>query len=595
MNSKFLRYYFEKDLYLQNPPMNMKNFINFCKKRGIKIDKSNLEDLEKKKLFFPIFRVSNIYNPISEQFVAPSFSGRSHDELISYLNSGNIYIPQDNEFIEFEKFKDSETSSLKIYSYYSNFQIWPLIKILKDEKRGSYLNSNFDNLVNLLTAVQIYAPYGRSNLRRINLKTEKNYFYQKLEEFDLDEVLNLINLDSDDLYKAYAVICSKLRGLLGSDDLIQLWKNISWSKKDNCIGHTRLGVEYLQWAMMLKRCIEDYLHHEIFDVDEVNGDWEKVRDELPSNETGRTQRGVRNDRYTNRLNDEYEFRLNRKKLYYLANSLTLDYHPRVNIFVEGDTEEVMIPKFFELYGYNFWDSGFEIVNIEGITKYYSGNIEFQKSDEKIDKIIINNFRNLIMFNLNLWQVIPFFIGDNENDIGKKLKEGIIFDKKSLIQQFTNSSFRKVENEIIEEYGDVNDAMIEEWVHIWKYDFELDNFKSSELQVAINDVCRTDYSLEDIQKIYDACENGEKVGINSLGKRIKRNKIAINEKALENLVNYYEETNDEGIFERPIFKVIEKLFDIYDNNHQPVNTNHALKNREELNKNILLGRDIFSKN
>ena len=153
----------------------------------------------------------------------------------------------------------------------------------------------------------------------------------------------------------------------------------------------------------------------------------------------------------------------------------------------------------------------------------------------------------------------------------------------------------MENEIIEEYGDVNDAMIEEWVHIWKYDFELDNFKSSELQVAINDVCRTDYSLEDIQKIYDACENGEKVGINSLGKRIKRNKIAINEKALENLVNYYEETNDEGIFERPIFKVIEKLFDIYDNNHQPVNTNHALKNREELNKNILLGRDIFSKN
>ena len=88
---------------------------------------------------------------------------------------------------------------------------------------------------------------------------------------------------------------------------------------------------------------------------------------------------------------------------------------------------------------------------------------------------------------------------------------------------------------------------------------------------------------------------KKVGINSLGKRIKRNKIAINEKALENLVNYYEETNDEGIFERPIFKVIEKLFDIYDNNHQPVNTNHALKNREELNKNILLGRDIFSKN
>lgn len=64
--------------------------------------------------------------------------------------------------------------------------------------------------------------------------------------------------------------------------------------------------------MMLKRCIEDDLSHETFDVDEVDGNWEKVRDELPSNETGRTQRGVRNDWYTNKLNDEYEFRLNRK-------------------------------------------------------------------------------------------------------------------------------------------------------------------------------------------------------------------------------------------------------------------------------------------
>ena len=572
----------------------LKKFIDFCKKRGIKIDDKKLEELEEKKLFYPIFRVTNIYNPISEQFVAPSFSEWAHDELLDYLNNGNIYVPQDLEFTEFKNFKDGETHSLKTYSYYSPFQIWPLIQILKDEKIVKYAESRFENLVNLLTAVQIYSPYGRSNLRRINLKTEVDTFYQKLEDFDLDEVLDLINLDSDELYKAYAIVCSKLRDLLGSDDIIQLWKNISWSKKDKCIGNTRLGIEYLQWAMMLKRCIEDYLGHETFDVDEVNGNWEKVRDQLPSDETGRTLRGVRNDRYMNKLNDEYEFRLNRKKLYYLANSLTLDYHPRVIIFVEGDTEEIMIPKFFEFYGYDFKDSGFEIVNIEGITKYYSGSIEFQKSDEKIDNVIINNFRNLITFNLNLWQAIPFFIGDNENDITEKLKKGIIFDTKSLIQQFTNHSFRKVKNEIIEEYGEVNDTMIKEWVHKWDNDFELDNFTASELQFAINEVCRTDYSLEDIQKIYDSCDDGEKVGISSLGKRIKRKKVAINEKAFENLVKYYKKTNDEDIFERPIFKVIERLFLIHDTNHQPVDTDHALRNREELNKSILIGKDIFSR-
>ena len=82
--------------------------------------------------------------------------------------------------------------------------------------------------------------------------------------------------------------------------MIQLWKNISWSKKDDCIGNTRLGVEFLQWAMMLKRCIEDYLGREIFDVDEVDGDWEKVRDVIPSTINDRSLRGVRNDRSLDR-------------------------------------------------------------------------------------------------------------------------------------------------------------------------------------------------------------------------------------------------------------------------------------------------------
>lgn len=226
---------------------------------------------------------------------------------MGYLENGNIYTPKDNGFCKFKEFYDSETHCLKTYSYYSAFQIWPLVRILADERIVEYRQSNFENFVNLLIAIQIYSPYGRSNLKKINLKTEKNSFYKKLKEFDLDEALEVINLEHDELYKAYAVVCSKLRDLLGSDDIIQLWKNISWSKKDKCIGSTRLGIEYLQWAMILKRCIEDYLGHETFDVDEVDGNWEKVRDQLPSDETGRTLRGVRNEWYKNKLNDEYEF------------------------------------------------------------------------------------------------------------------------------------------------------------------------------------------------------------------------------------------------------------------------------------------------
>lgn len=50
LNSEFLKYYIETELYLQNSPMNMK-FIDFCKNRGIKIDDKKLEELEEKKFF----------------------------------------------------------------------------------------------------------------------------------------------------------------------------------------------------------------------------------------------------------------------------------------------------------------------------------------------------------------------------------------------------------------------------------------------------------------------------------------------------------------------------------------------------------------
>ncbi len=592
LNSEFLKYYIETELYLQNSPMNMKKFIDFCKKRGIKIDDKKLEELEEKKLFYPIFRVTNIYNPISEQYVSPSFDEYSHEELLGYLENGNIYTPEDKWFCKFKEFYDSETHSLKTYSYYSAFQIWPLIEILSDERILEYKQYYFENFVNLLIAIQIYSPYGRSNLRTINLKTEIDVFYKKLEEFDLDEALEVINLGHDELYKSYCVVCRKLRDLLGSDDIIQLWKNIAWSKKDKCIGHTRLGIEYLQWAMMLKRCIEDDLAHETFDVDEVDGNWEKVRDKLPSNETGRTQRGVRNNWYTNKLNDEYEFRLNRKKLYYLANSLTLDYHPRVIIFVEGDTEEIMIPKFFELYGYNFRDLGFEIVNIGGIANFNGTKLTFQNENKKYVKKVISNFKHLVNFNFDLWQAIPFFIGDNENSIIENLKEGVIFDTKKLISGFDNRPAKEVIPELIDEYGEINESLIETWTHIWKYDFELDNFTSLELKNAINEVCSTDFSLNDIQEILDSCKGGKKIGIKSLGDEVEENKISINLKAFDNLVKYYDDTKDSEIFKKSIFKVIERLLDINATNHQPIDTQHALRNREELNKSILLGRDIF---
>ena len=46
--------FLEKEMYLQNPPLAMDKFIEFCKKRGIYTTKKELKFFEKETLLFPI-------------------------------------------------------------------------------------------------------------------------------------------------------------------------------------------------------------------------------------------------------------------------------------------------------------------------------------------------------------------------------------------------------------------------------------------------------------------------------------------------------------------------------------------------------------
>lgn len=123
MDEKFLKYYFEKKLYLENPPLKMKDFINFCNQRSIKINENKLEQLEKKKLFYPIFRHKSVYNEITDVHMAPSFDSHVNEKFVELYNDNYIYIPKYYEFIEFNKFYDRNIHECKVYSYYSTFQI----------------------------------------------------------------------------------------------------------------------------------------------------------------------------------------------------------------------------------------------------------------------------------------------------------------------------------------------------------------------------------------------------------------------------------------------------------------------------------------
>lgn len=64
LSKDFLRRFIEEMNYLQNQPLKTEDFIEFCKKRGIETNKSELEFFEKKKLLFPIIRIEK---PIIEE------------------------------------------------------------------------------------------------------------------------------------------------------------------------------------------------------------------------------------------------------------------------------------------------------------------------------------------------------------------------------------------------------------------------------------------------------------------------------------------------------------------------------------------------
>lgn len=628
MNEEFLKYYIENQLYLQNPPMDIEEFVKFCKKRGINISIGELELYEKEGFFYPIFRTKNeFYGNMFHKYV---FDKCEKNCINNALENGRIYLPSKDIFESFDSYTE-RGKGYKISSYYSSFQIHHLQYI---KEKFNYLKKNFDylkktfnidledHLTDILMSIQIYSPYGRTNKRFIKINSDNESWKKQLKKFNLEELFEINDFNINNLANCYVNFCRELPSYLGNEDTIQIFKHVKWEKKKQFEGPIRLGIEYLQWCLMLKSCIEDYLKIEIFDVDECDlYDGEYIIENSPANERGRTTRGIRNKNYINPLNKKYEFNLNRHKLFYLSNKLDLDYHPRVLIIVEGKTEEIIIPKLFDFCGYKLENCMVDIINIEGISKLMSPKINFRNENKKYSNIYINNYFQLIKYFLETFQTIPFFIGDNENDIIDKLKEGITFDSKKLFfyrnnwkineykkslelfyseffkkinQKFEIETTKQIKEDLIDYFDEtknINNSFPEEWIHIWKHDFEIDNYSPEELHIAINEVCETEISMKDITELYNPYNNQK--GISSINDEIKDKKVLINEKLFENLKKDYLENDNQEISEKPIFKVIDKILDIAFLNHPPTNTKLKYMNKRIIADSILEKKEIFN--
>lgn len=481
----------------------------------------------------------------------------------------------------------------------NRFKSWFDLKIKKEKLSKSY--EEFSTILRFLLSVQsVYFPYARSGGGTIQITGHDKKWQEARRNFKLDDVLEKLNLKIKDIAEWYKIFSDEAQKILGikRDDWIQLWKNIAWSEKNNLEGNIRLGVEYLQWAVMFKRIIEEHLQKEILDIDEMSkisgDDILKFKPEQ-TNQYGVSLRAIRNKRYSDKDKNYYHDRY--KRLFYLANDFGLDYQPRVTVFVEGKTEETIFPEIFEQkFGNKPENLGIEFINFEGVDKLLSTaktseklrsllqelqkqekqqilskskNTELNQTIKNLNNIniVISNWTSFLSYNLAKWQIIPFFISDNEGGIKHFL------DAEKPIKYYNRT------------YN-----IPSSWKFLWGItnnnkpfqgkNFEMANFNDDEIARVLSEILGKKIQPSDVKTQRNAGR-----GINQVDEDVENHKIDIAKRLIENLFDEYKKPKNKSLLGRPIFKALDKIRSLAKLIYPPVDRKMELENKEYLEKEL----------
>lgn len=600
--SILLKQFIEIGGHQQNPPLTSTNFISYCEKRGIRVTEDDLESYEKEKLLFPLARLKRqaitsmrhyFRNTAGEEVFCytddlqpgvnilrtePEVEYISYDifktdpfttkYLLELVDKEVLYDPLDYPFAEWSSFKDThkdihERNTISYYATYDLHQLRTIKKKIHVSVEDNIRDKKIRSFM-LLTQNALY-PYGTLGGNQITCKGDNDIWNKNIRGLDLDKILQELDLEEVDLliaYSTFASIAKKVLGV-GFGDWMQLWKGISWAKKDKLSGRVRLGIEYLQWALIIKKALEFHFQREILDVDELDVAAENIMQIDVNNPPVAREllRHIRNERYSdNKVNYYHDIY---KRRYYLANDFKLDYQPRVTVFVEGKTEIATFPTLFKfLFGIAHESIGIQFINLAGISNFFGKKINIKESNA-YKKQFISNFAHLVSYNLSQWQTIPFVIGDNENAIDSLL------NKEHCIS-----------------FADESYSFPHEWRHLWGItncdsgfkgkDFEMVNFSDDELASAINSVHGSNLTSTEIG-IVRALGNGIKQV--NIGEGVDIDKVRVGKFLVKLLTE--KSQNDDTIFDRPIFQVLDVICKTAVRNYPPTDRVTELKNHEYL--------------
>lgn len=443
------------------------DFIKYCNARDLTVSTERLNRLEESNVFTPIFRVFE-KDSITHKLSFPNA------DLKSWLDTGALVDTVfTNQKYEFQNLKHDETEA-----FYSPFQIDWLSHILTaftmNFHLDSFLNEN-DGDIDLTKreerwksicddsakrwqqhefrrALPVlchfianrYYPHTQTNKRTINISSgfSENPWMsvssmewkwrQYARSFDVKYVERVFGLTPEKLKHAYEAMGASASFCDPLDKWANLIEFVSIKKKKDLKGKALRAQSYRDAANMLRLLHKDLYAEKLRPTHQIFG---QVINHFPELE-------AREDV--------------RKHLEFVVNQYDLNPRPKMVLFVEGESEIVLINTIFhEYYGHHPGISGIELVNLQGVNN--------ATGDKKADR-----FRAIIRLvdYLHHQQTMTFLILDREN-YAEKLKNSVV-KAKSL-------------------HGVERLAVPKEHIVLWNIALEFDNFSNREIAKALSEL------------------------------------------------------------------------------------------------------------
>ena len=485
------RLIFETDSFMTVPLLQLDKFVTYCTERELEVTAKRLNRFEKIGVFQPIARCIETAETTSKLDVAngPQSDWFDRGLLVDTCDlSADYAVPEVGD----------ESSE----AFYSIFQIDHLSVVLTEmtlrvdldphvgeEASAPDWNERADEWIEYATAIvdswqthvfrralpilcqhiaNRYYPQTQTNQRVyyppprgfpqgewIFRKARNWDWFEYARSFDPGEVQTRFGLTPAILQHAYET----LSGSACFCDPLENWANlvefVAVDQKRRLKGKALRAQSFRDAANMLRRLYKDLYDQELPPIDEI---YSTVLVYMPELE-------IREDV--------------RHHLEFVVNQYDLNPQPKLVLFVEGESEIVLIKAIFANYfGLHPGISGIEIVNLRGVNNATgSGKVDrFQAIFRLIDY-------------LHHHQTLTFLILDRENQ-AKTLK--IAANRKKSI------------------HGQNRMAMPANHIELWKVSLEFDNFSNTEIATAMTNLAggRTIFRTADIKAVRKAQNPGK---------------------------------------------------------------------------------------